>query len=91
MDNKKLISSANLQIRRENEDQFIVCSDEQGFETNSVGMRVIELCKDGLVFPELVALLAKEFDASEEVIFSDLEILLPELIENKIIFSEEEK
>ncbi len=89
MDDRKMVSATNLQVRQEDEDRFIVCSNENGFETNFVGARIIELCKDGQTLSGLITLLAKEFDALEDQISDDLRVLIPEMIGNKILsFSE---
>jgi hypothetical protein len=89
MDDRKIRSVPGLQIRQEDEDRYTVCSNEKGFETNSVGVRIIEICGDGITFSAIVALIKDEFDASEDEISSDLRIMVPEMIENKILAYEE--
>jgi len=85
MDGRKIFSASNLQLRQEDEDRFMVCTDEKGFETNYVGSRVIDLCKSGMIMTELAACLSKEFEAPEQVISADLLVLVPEMIGAKIL------
>ena len=84
-DNKKLVSNPNLQLRDEGGDRFIICSNEKGFETNAVGVRIIELCNSGMCFSDLVTTLVREFDAPEDAINEDLTVLIPEMIDGQIL------
>jgi Coenzyme PQQ synthesis protein D (PqqD). len=89
MDDRKIRSASGLQIRQEDEDRYTVCSNEKGFETNSVGVRIIEICGNGITFSAMVALIKDEFDAPDDEISSDLRMMVPEMIKNKILNYEE--
>lgn len=67
-----------VKIRREGEDKFLIYFNQDGFETNAVGARVLELCRKPQELKGLCEQVAREFDASLEVIKKDIPVVVIE-------------
>jgi hypothetical protein len=72
-------------IREEADDRFVIYFDERGYETNSVGATIIELCKNPHTLSELCQCLVEQFDSSLDEIVQDTKEIMQLFVKCGII------
>lgn len=76
---------SRLGIREQGEGTFLLYHDERGYETNAVGIEIVQFCQDEKTFVEICQRICEIFDAPMAQIEQDVQEVIDQFVQIRVM------